>query len=113
MKKPLSIVSLEQLDPRIVAEWIMHLKKIVEDCTDRSMLIKARKVKMTISVTPDEQDPHYVEVDFEISSDVPATTSRKFSMQPTGKGGLLFNPESLDEISQHTTDEEIERHRKD
>lgn len=105
----LAITELGALDARIVAEWQAHLKRIVSDCRDRSSLIKARKLTIKMTVTPDESDPNYVDVGFEFDSDIPSTTTRTFSMRPTGKDDLLFNPESPDEAAQHTIDEEIER----
>lgn len=92
---------------RIHEAFEQALKRARDDCSDRPAVEKPRKVNLTATLTP-VCDPNgslaSVIVQFEIEDKLPKRMSSKYDMA-VGRGGLLFNELSKDDIHQGTLDD--------
>lgn len=79
--------------------------RLVEDCKDRPELKKARKLTLTVEVEPrtEQGSLDSVDVSFAFKEVIPNRESRTYNMT-AGRGGVLWNELSPDEVRQKTLD---------
>lgn len=109
MKQKFTLASLSDLDMGKVSAAVQgELSAVVRDLVDRPGDQAKRSVILQIDLTPEKNDLGVCEtalVDFKISSRVPPRQSRAYSMGVHPSGGLIFNPESPDNVRQASLDE--------
>lgn len=94
-------------DERIAKAFALALDRARRDCHDRPALEKARKVTLTILMTPCEDEDGScgtVDVQFELDDNVPKRATRKYNMRSLSTG-LWFNELSPDDVRQGTLDQ--------
>lgn len=103
--------NLKLLDNGIpCARFNRQVSAAVDDCMDRAVDKKPRKVALVIELLPETDqrgDCVSVAMEIKIKTSVPDHRSRRFDCRPsrTRKGGqLAFNPESPDNADQETLD---------
>lgn len=104
----LTLGKVENMDNgKIGAMFRQHLQKCVEDINDRPGDQTGRTVsfKMTLTPTGASGIVDDVKVGFSITSSVPANKTRDYSMLPDGKGQLIFNDVSRENVRQKTLDD--------
>lgn len=93
---------------RIREAWEQAMKRARDDVHDRPGVKKPRKVILVTTLTPDDSADGVVgdtvDVQFEIDDSLPKRQSQAYNMKH-GRGGLLFNEVSPDDIRQGTLDE--------
>lgn len=107
-KQVLTLESLSALDHgKIPAAFNDHMQRVLRDVEDRRLDDRARTITIKCEVKPESEDT--VNVAFNITSSVPDHRSREYNMLLKNVGGakrgLLFNPESDDDVQQGTLDE--------
>lgn len=104
----LTLASLDVIDGGRLREAFEAALKVARlDCYDRPRLDSARKVLLSISLTPvARQDGTLssIEVQFEVDNKTPKKVSPSFDMLPE-QGGLFFNEMSPDDVRQGTLDQ--------
>lgn len=105
----LTIGSLEELhDGRLAAAFLLHLKRLIQDCHDRPGEKKARKMAMQITVTPVvEVGDSIVEcigadAEFTFKSAIPDHRSKAINLRTNKNGQASFSAESEDNADQLT-----------
>lgn len=93
---PKSVFRLESLHKidALKEDFDKLLAQAVADCRDRPGLKKAREIKLTIKISPHEQDPDDVVVEQTCTAKVPARAIDRYRMQRTHNDGLKFQPNS-------------------
>lgn len=107
-KIKLTLTSLKQLeDGKVVLAFDRELARVVRDCVDRPGDATARKVTLTMIVTPDAYEGvcEAVNSEFRVQSSVPVRRSRPYHMEVDARGAVLVNPASPEQVNQHTLDE--------
>lgn len=96
----LSLENLGQLNFGQIGKIFEHqLKALVKDCEDRPLEKLPRQIAVTFFLTPDPdihgQQPvcDTIDVACDVTSKVPKTKTRVFSMKPKADGALMFNPD--------------------
>jgi len=92
---------------RLRVAWEQAMDRMRRDCYDRPGLEKARKVTLTMTMTPiPEQDGSMrnMDVQFEVSETSPKRESPVYSMKAE-RGGLFFNDLSKENPNQRTLDD--------
>ena len=106
--KHLNFEALSEIDDgRIKEAWEQAAKRARDDCADRPGVLKARKVTLTMTLTPvsaSDGSLDTVDVQFEIDDSLPKRISAAYNMKAV-RGGLLFNDLSPDDIKQGTLDD--------
>lgn len=108
MKARLTLEQLARLDNgKVAAVFARELRHVVSDCIDRPTDDKARKITMTVSVTPQECDGvcETVEAEVTIKSSVPDRRTRPYQLAVDAKGDAIVNDASPDDVLQGTLDE--------
>lgn len=108
MKVRLTLEELARLDQgKVAAVFQRELKHVVGDCVDRATDKTARKITMTLSVTPQECDGvcDTVEAEVTIKSSVPDRRTRPYQLAVNGRGDVVVNDASPDDVRQTTLDE--------
>lgn len=109
MKQSFSIDALGQVDGGKVSRAIdLAIRSVTQDCCDRPGDDRARKVLVTIDLTPQPDEYGVCEsaaLQFHIKTAVPARRSRVVQMATNANGALEWNPASEDNIRQRTLDE--------
>lgn len=108
MKVQLDFGQIAELDQgRIAAAFNKELGRVVEDCVRRPDNKTPRTVTLQVKVAPDGSDGvcDRTMIEFTTHSKLPPRTSRAYQTETDGKGKLLVNPESPDDIKQMTLDE--------
>lgn len=88
---------------RIREAWEQALKRAREDCYDRPGLKKPREVHLVALLEPDPESDT-VNVSFKVKDQLPPRHSASYNMKQ-GRGGLLYNEVSPDDVHQRTLDE--------
>lgn len=90
---------------RIKEAFEQAFARLVEDCKDRPELKKPRKLALTIDVAPrtEQGSLESVDVTFALKERIPNRESRTYNMT-AGRGGVLWNEISPDEVRQKTLD---------
>lgn len=89
-------------DGRIAETFNQAIRRVRLDCEDRPALEAARKIKLTISITPSADDQGNLEtvtVGFDLDESLPKRSSKNYHMVPR-RGALMFNdlaPENPDQ----------------
>jgi hypothetical protein len=85
----------------------LELRRCQVDCADRPALEKARKITLSIDLTPvqadDGADLDSIDVQFAVDSKLPRKRSKAYNMR-AAEGTLLFNELSPEEVHQGTLD---------
>lgn len=102
-----SLGALASMDGgRIATAFQQALDRLRYDCEDRPSIKGARKVQLSVSLTPvatDSGELESVDVDIQMNERLPKRSSKSFNMEAVA-GGLLFNELSPDEVKQKTLD---------
>jgi hypothetical protein len=106
MKVPLQGISISQLSDGFAGRAIdKALGEVCRDIDDRGSDGKARKVVITLTLTPERQKGH-VEIDTQVQTKMPAfrppTTKGKLDDRA---GALVFNPDCSENPDQLTTND--------
>ena len=108
----MTIGSLEELDDgRMAAAFLLHLKRLIQDCHDRPTEKKPRKLLMEMTLKPViESDGGIVEceganTDFKFRSKIPDHCSKTYSLRTNKNGQASFSSESPDNADQTTFDD--------
>ena len=91
---------------RMAEAFNQALARVYDDCKDRPELKTARKITLTVSMKPRAEQGgslDTVDVAFDVKDNVPKRESRTYNMT-AGRGGLLWNELSPDEVRQKTLD---------
>lgn len=109
MRQLLNFSTIGDIDGgRVIESFNQRLAAIVDDCRDRALLDKPRKLVLSIEIRPIPEDGtanlHGCTVSADINSVLPKTESREFDMRVTA-GGLVFNDLSHDDADQLTIDD--------
>lgn len=92
---------------RIKAAVEQALARCHRDVVDRPALKQARKVTLTLKITPIPEDcglsAGSCNVEFDINESIPRRTSKKYNMQTT-RAGLLYEELSPEDVRQATLD---------
>jgi len=90
---------------RIKEAFDQAFARLVGDCKDRPELKKARQLTLACKIEPrtEQGSLDSVNVTFEIKELVPNRASRVYNMS-AGRGGVLWNELSPDEVRQKTLD---------
>jgi hypothetical protein len=100
--------SLAEIDDgRIGAALQAELDKAREDCRDRPVLKKGRKVKLELTLTPvadDHGDLDGIKVTFKVASAMPARERQDFSVGVKHDGRMFYSEHSTDNVNQRTLD---------
>lgn len=108
MKVRLTLEELARLDNgKVAAIFARELRHVVTDCVDRPTDKSLRKITMTVSVAPQECDGvcDTVESEITIKSSVPDRRTRPYQLEVNGRGEVLVNDASPDDVRQGTLDE--------
>jgi hypothetical protein len=117
MKQTFNVETLATIDGGRVKKAIEHyVQRALADCADRPALKEARKVTLTISLTPEQDDRGMLDecaVEFNYSEALPKRRSKPYSMKAVVDDdghlvegqGLIFNDLSADDPKQTTLDE--------
>lgn len=99
----LKLSTLIVVDPRIEVLFQKQITRVAQDCLDRPLDAKERKVILEFQVKPqiDPETGDCDSVDVSIASEVktPPYKTKAFPMRPT-KAGLVFNAEVPDDLNQ-------------
>lgn len=115
MIEEFKVEALATMDGGRIKKALEHyVERAVADCADRATLKEARKVTLTISLTPEADDAgelDEVNVEFFYAEALPKRRSKAYSMKaaPTAEGetpGLFFNDLSPSDPKQGTLDEQ-------
>lgn len=105
----LTLSTLPKLDfGKIDAAFRAEMDRAVEDCKDRPLESKARKVSINFLLAPkidkaaglEGNNADEVELQCEVTSTVPKRKTRVYTMRTQQNNGLLFQPDSPDEPDQ-------------
>lgn len=109
MLKKFSIAEISTLDDGRPAAMVDKLLRIAtEDCVNRPGVTKARRVTLSMEITPQANEDGVcddVHIEFTSTGSVPKSRSKTFSMKPNPKGQLVFNDHSQDNVHQGTLDQ--------
>lgn len=108
MKVKLTLEELARLDNgKVAAVFARELRHVTKDCLDRPTDESARKITMVISVKPQECDGvcETVEAEVSIKSHVPDRRTRPYQLAVNGRGDVIVNDASPEDIRQATLDE--------
>jgi hypothetical protein len=104
----LSLAGLSEIyGGRLAIAFEQALKRVAQDCEDRPGERKARSVSVTLNVVPvlDEDGLcDNVKLQAQISDNVPKRRSKIYDLSLRKGGHLLFHPDSLENVDQHTLD---------
>jgi len=92
---------------RFAEAFNRHLMRCGEDCYDRPGDSKARKVTLTVEITPKLDQNGMCEgcdVQMDAKTAVPPHRSKVFDMRLKPNGELYYRQDSLDNADQHTMD---------
>lgn len=109
MLKALTLGSLSDLDlgrPQVAFE--AELANAVRDCIDRPGDRAARKVTMTMHLTPivdDDGDCDEVDVTFVFKTSVPNKQTKPYQMAINKQGRLFFSENHPEDLDQSTIDD--------
>jgi len=108
MIEKFSLKSLADIDAGRVREaFEQAIARCEADCKDRPAVEAARKVTLTVSMSPvieADGEMGSCNLQFQITDSVPMRKSKVYNMK-SARGGLLWNELSPDEINQTTIDE--------
>lgn len=108
--KEFTAQSITEIDDGRIAEAIqIELNKAREDCQDRPLVRKARKVNLQILLTPSPDDHGDVEglkIGFKVNSVMPPKESREISVGFQGINRMIWNDMAPDNVNQRTIDQE-------
>lgn len=98
--------ALNTMDGGRIRELInQKLKTVLADCKDRPALTAARKLVVTIALSPEcndeATDMRSCDVQVEVKVALPRNKTGVYSMKAV-RGGLVFNEDSLDNVHQTT-----------
>lgn len=100
--------SLSTMDgERIAIAFEQALKRVVQDCDDRPGEKKERTVTLTLAVKPVLDADGMCDdckVQVAVTDSVPTRKSKVYDMAIKKGGHLVYNNESLDNVSQETMD---------
>ena len=113
-KTKFALKTIGLLDFGIIDEaFTKDLQRVVQDCLERPMDGKPRKVSIVFSIAPekkpDMRDCDSVTVECEVTSTVPKKRTQVYTMTPTVGGQLLFNPDTPEDPDQATLYDDEER----
>ncbi len=104
----LTVASIEQIDEgRLGKAFLMHLKRLIQDCNDRPKEKKKRKLVMEIDMVPVLGDDGVVETigaefEFTFRSKTPDHKSKTYSLRTNKQGQAAFSSESPENADQLT-----------
>lgn len=102
-----TLATLSTMDGgRIQTAFQQALDRLRYDCEDRPSVKGARKVTLSVELTPvaaDNGELSSVDVDIELNERLPKRGTKTFNMEPV-VGGMLFNELSPEEVRQKTLD---------
>lgn len=103
MSNETKLLCLETLHliPGLKDDFDEQYKRLVEDCSKRSSLQKARKIKIELSLTPHENDPDDVVVETTTSSRMPARVIDPIRGRRTKTNQLRFDLSVLGEFERN------------
>lgn len=104
--RKLDVRSLAEVNGgKVAAALDLHIARCVNDCVDRPLEPKPRKVALEILIQPDPNDEGKAEFQFVVTSGVPKHQTSVLSggLRRTSKNAMLvFNEDSLDDVDQAT-----------
>ena len=102
----LSLGSLKSLDMGKADEAFQsHLARAADDCRDRPLEAKARKVVLEVALVPRPDpsgDTTEVDVQIQLTSKIPSHRTKVYPMALFRNGAVGFNPDSPDNPNQAT-----------
>ncbi|MCA3003752.1 MAG: hypothetical protein IOD15_00125 [Phycisphaerales bacterium] len=102
-RKILGLATLCRLDEGVAqGQFDRLMVAATQDCMDRPGEKTARKVTLTLLLTPDGTDNvcDRVKVEYEFSTSVPKFRTREYHAATHANGSLLFSPSSPDDPNQ-------------
>lgn len=108
MKQPLKLSNLKNLDlGKVDAAFTNEVKKVVADMVDRPGDSTPRSIVLKFDFTPEAINGvcETAGVEFALHTKLPPKKTRRYSMGVHPAGGLIFNPESPENVHQGTLDE--------